>query len=128
MMKKISFVIFSVLVFAISGCKAAICPEDSVKYVESVNLMPLNTNEPQSQKESIQIGNKEIEFDRVIHGPICNDTWKGTVYVACDVQVVKWLDTPKFLDGCNLTIEPDTVVYVALHNDAPYYKGCTECH
>jgi len=26
-----------------------------------------------------------------------------------------------------LNIAPNTVVYVAAHNDAPYYKGCS-CH
>lgn len=127
-MKKISLVIFVVLVFSMSGCKAAICPESSVDYVESALLMPQISSETQSQRVSIQIGKKEIMFDQVIHGPICNNTWKGTVYVACDVQVVKWQDTPNFLDGCNLVVEPDTVVYVASHNNAPYYKGCNECH
>jgi len=34
---------------------------------------------------------------------------------------------PLFLKGCKLNIDPNTVVYVAAHNDAPYYKGCS-CH
>ena len=69
-----------------------------------------------------------IEFDRVIHGPLCNDTWEGVVYVGCDVQVAKWEGKPKFLEGCSLKIDPGAVIYVAAHNNAPYYKGCDECH
>lgn len=70
------------------------------------------------------------EVDRVIHGPICNDTWRGIIYVACDVQVSEWDEEqgPFFLDYCDLTIEPGTIVYVAAHNDTAYFKGCSVCH
>jgi hypothetical protein len=27
-----------------------------------------------------------------------------------------------------LEIKPDTVVYVAAHNNSAYYKGCISCH
>lgn len=63
--------------------------------------------------------------------PLCNDVWSGTVYVGCDARVAQAaLDeesNPLFLKGCDLDIAPNTVVYVAAHNDAPYYKGCS-CH
>ena len=36
-------------------------------------------------------------------------------------------DNPLFLKGCDLHIEPNTIVYVADHNDQPFYKGCS-CH
>jgi len=49
------------------------------------------------------------------------------VYVTCDVQVLEWKDRPTFLEDCDLVIEPGTVVYVAAHNDAAYYNGCS-CH
>ncbi|MEJ2563670.1 MAG: hypothetical protein P8Z42_13435, partial [Anaerolineales bacterium] len=77
-----------------------------------------------------EIGGKTVEVDRVIHGPLCNDTWRGTIYVACDVQVAEWDEEqgPFFLDNCDLTIDPGTVVYVAAHNDTAYYKGCAVCH
>ena len=45
--------------------------------------------------------------------------WRGTVYVACNVQVYPWEELPTFLKDCDLEIEPDTVVYVAYHNDPP---------
>ncbi len=73
------------------------------------------------------IGGKEIQVDKVVSGPLCNDTWRGTVYVTCDVQVYAWEETPTFLKDCNLQVEPDTVVYVADHNDTAYYNGCS-CH
>jgi hypothetical protein len=75
----------------------------------------------------IEIGGKKIAVDKVVEGPLCHDTWRGTVYVTCNVQVRMWEKQPDFLKGCNLTIEPDTVVYVAAHNDAAYYNGCS-CH
>jgi len=65
--------------------------------------------------------------DRVVEGPLCNDAWSGTVYVTCNIQVFEWKDQPTFLRGCNLAIAPGTVIYVAYHNDAPYYNGCA-CH
>jgi hypothetical protein len=49
------------------------------------------------------------------------------VYVTCDVEVLPWEAQPTFLKGCDLSIEPDTIVYVADHYDAPYYNGCS-CH
>lgn len=66
-------------------------------------------------------------MDKVIEGPLCNDTWNGTVYVTCNVQVYAWEEHPTFLKNCDLKIEPGTVVYVAYHNDTAYYNGCS-CH
>lgn len=73
------------------------------------------------------IGGKEILVDQIVSGPLCNGEWSGVVYVTCDVQVYPWEETPTFLKDCNLQIEPDTVVYVADHNDTAYYNGCS-CH
>lgn len=74
-----------------------------------------------------EIKGKKIAVDKVVEGPLCHDVWRGTVYVTCNVQVRAWEKRPNFLEGCNLTIEPGTVVYVAAHNDAAYYNGCS-CH
>ncbi len=65
--------------------------------------------------------------DRVVEGPLCDDHWQGTVYVGCGVQVKEWSEKPLFLKDCDLTIEPGSVVYVADHNNAAYYNGCS-CH
>jgi hypothetical protein len=63
----------------------------------------------------------------VVTGPLCKGDWRGTIYVGCDVQVMGWEETPLFLKDCDLSIQPGTVVYVAYHNDAAYYNGCS-CH
>jgi hypothetical protein len=76
---------------------------------------------------AMKLGGRTISVDKVVEGPLCNDTWSGIVYVSCNVQVYPWVDQPTFLKGCNLSIAPGTVVYVAYHNDAAYYNGCS-CH
>ena len=73
------------------------------------------------------LGGKSLAVDKIVTGPLCNDTWSGTVYVGCNVEVYPWEKSPDFLKNCNLTIQPGTVVYVADHNDTAYYKGCS-CH
>jgi len=75
----------------------------------------------------VEINGKMTTVNKVVAGPLCHGSWKGIVYVACDVQVFKWEGEPLFLKSCNLSIEPGTVVYVAYHNDAAYYNGCS-CH
>ena len=75
----------------------------------------------------VEIGGRTIAVDQIISGPICNGAWSGAVYVTCDVQVLPWEGQPTFLEDCELSIAPDTVVYVAYHSDAPYYNGCS-CH
>jgi hypothetical protein len=73
----------------------------------------------------MEIGGRTINVDKVVEGPLCNDTWSGTVYVTCNVQVYQWEEQPTFLKNCNLTIAPETVVYVAYHRDTAYYNGCS---
>jgi hypothetical protein len=75
----------------------------------------------------MKIRGKDIRVNKVVEGPLCNDTWSGTVYVTCNVLVYPWDKHPTFLKDCNLSIEPGTVVYVASHNSTAYYNGCS-CH
>ena len=79
----------------------------------------------------VEIKGKVTQVDMLVDYPICNDNWSGIVYVNCEAQVADAelddRDNPLFFKGCDLTIEPNTVVYVAAHNDAAYYKGCS-CH
>jgi len=63
-----------------------------------------------------------MSVDNVIQGPLCDGKWDGTVYISCDLQIYEWEEDPTFLQNCELTIEPGTIVYVATHNDVPYYK------
>jgi hypothetical protein len=87
----------------------------------------LPTPAPASGPVEVEIGGKTIQVDKVVSGPLCNDSWSGTVYVTCDVQIYPWQEKPTFMKNCNLNIAPGTVVYVAYHNDTAYYQGCS-CH
>ena len=120
-----------VVLILLSACQADVCPLESVGYVEDASTFPtMDSAVNDSTSTVVQIGSKMVEVDRVIHGPLCNDAWQGTIYVDCDIQVAAWDEEqgPFFLDGCDLTIEPGTVVYVASHNNTAYYKGCAVCH
>jgi hypothetical protein len=93
------------------------------------DLIAMPAPTPPANPLSVEIGGKMMAVDKLVAGPLCNDTWSGSVYVSCNTQVADYQDkeNPLFLKGCALTIEPDTVIYVAAHNDAAYYKGCS-CH
>ena len=107
------------------------CPESTGTPKPTLDLAALiaaaPTPGPTPVPEQVVIGIREITADRVVHGPLCNDLWSGTVYVACDVQVAPWEENPLFFELCQLKIEPGTVVYVAAHQDTAYYNGCS-CH
>lgn len=95
-----------------------VSPEDLHYAAPTADTEPLN----------VEINGKNLSVDKIIEGPLCNDHWSGTIYVGCNVQVYEYLEEdPLFLEKCNLEIEPGTVVYVAYHNNAAYYKGCS-CH
>ena len=112
-----------------------VCPPDEGTPKPALQLVELiqETPDPNPSDTPIQveIRGKLVEVDKVVDYPLCNDDWSGTIYVNCDAQVAEAeLDAdanPLFLRGCNLNIAPNTVVYVAAHNDAAYYKGCS-CH
>ena len=124
----------ALMLLLLSACQADVCPQGSVGYVADPAQLPDLASpadgRPVPTPSLIEMGGKTVEVDRVIHGPLCNDTWSGTIYVACDVQVAEWTEEegPAFLQDCDLTIEPDTIVYVAAHNNAAYYNGCSSCH
>lgn len=122
------------LALLITACQADVCPPDSIVYVDDVASLPdlasVLDGGPTPTPTTMQIGTKTIEVDRVIRGPLCNDRWQGRVYVACELQIAAWTEEAgsNFLEGCDLILEPGTVVYVVAHNNAPYYKGCSACH
>lgn len=127
-MKRLLFLVLAFVMLGLTACKPDVCPEGSITYLDDASMFPTEEELVKVGPEDVQIGSRTITFDRVVHGPVCNDTWTGKVYVACDITLQKWEEKPKFLEGCNLVVDPDTVVYVAAHNNAPYYKGCKECH
>lgn len=130
-MKFSYFVCLILAGFLLTACSTqSTCPEGSITYLDDVSLFPPDSSAGQSfSKVEMEIRNKTITFDRVVSGPVCNDTWEGTVYVGCDIQVLAWDIKPFFFtNGCNLEVKPNAVIYVAAHNNAAYYKGCVSCH
>jgi hypothetical protein len=126
------FILAGIAMVVLSGCQAkpsACTAQTGTPNYLTVPSDQLPTSVPASNTfpVAVEIAGKTILVDRVIDGPLCNDTWSGTVYVTCKFQVYPWVDQPTFLKGCNLSIAPGTVVYVAYHNDAAYYNGCS-CH
>jgi hypothetical protein len=125
------------LAFALSGCESQriTCPPDEGTPQSAPQLADLLDSPPPASTPSepvpVVIGGRKIVVDKVVDYPLCNDDWSGTVYVSCDAQVAEAEEdaesAPLFLKGCNLNISPNTVVYVAAHNDTPYYNGCS-CH
>jgi hypothetical protein len=135
--RKLFLFIFTLLIFFLSGCERnnTVCHQDEETPQPALQLADLLEAPPPIPDSAtplrVEIQGKLMEVDKVVDYPLCNDNWSGTVYVSCEVRVAETeLDVdanPLFLKGCNLNIEPNTVVYVAAHNDAAYYKGCS-CH
>ena len=134
---KLFMSIFILLTFILFGCErnSTVCPQDEGSPQPALQLADLLAAQPPITNSAapiqVEIQGKVIEVDKVVDYPLCYDNWSGTVYVSCEAQVAEAeLDAnenPLFLEGCNLKIEPSTVVYVAAHNDAAYYNGCS-CH
>jgi hypothetical protein len=116
--------------FLLVGCQQStpVCPPftQTPQYL-TIPPEQLPTPTPISGVRSVLIGRNEMNVDKVVEGALCNDRWSGTVYVSCNVQVYPWTEDPIFLKDCQLDIEPQTVVYVAYHNNTAYYNGCS-CH
>jgi hypothetical protein len=127
-----AFFLWALLCLAATACQPRnpVCPPNSTTYQGSSTqfptLIPENFAVP-SSPSLVEIGGKKVAVDEIIHGPLCNAAWHGTIYVACDVQVAQWENEPTFLKDCNFSLEPGTTVYVAAHNNAAYYNGCS-CH
>ena len=134
---KLLFFIIMLVSFFLSACSRTntVCPLDDETPQPALQLADLIDMPPVQPKSAgpiqVEIRGKLMEIDKLVDYPLCNDIWSGTVYVSCDAQVAEAeLDAdanPLFLKDCNLEIEPNTIVYVAAHNDAAYYKGCS-CH
>jgi hypothetical protein len=104
-------------------------PESSLSLRALIALTPVpsSLNPP----IEVEVNGKIVKVDKLVDYPLCNDNWSGVVYVGCEAQIAKAdFDSegnPLFLYGCDLNIEPGSIVYVAAHNDAAFYKGCS-CH
>ena len=132
MLKIFRISLFAFILLLLAACETKpVCPTgtETPEYLSPLDLEALSSSAPENSSSPIEveISGRMMTVDKVVTGPLCNDNWKGIVYVACDVRVFKWEEKPLFLKTCNLSIEPGTVVYVAYHNDAAYYNGCS-CH
>jgi hypothetical protein len=131
------FLLTVLLTFLLAACSRTntVCPSDEGAPLPGPSLADLIIASPPVSKLSVpiqvEVQGKMVEVDKVVDYPLCNDDWSGRVYVSCDARVAEAeLDedaNPLFLKGCNLNIALNTVVYVAAHNDAAFYKGCS-CH
>jgi hypothetical protein len=111
------------LTFSLAACSRTntVCSPGEGTPLPALQLVDLIEAPPPAPASlgpiQVEIGGKLMEVDKV--------------YVGCDARVAEAeLDAdanPLFLKGCDLKIAPNTVVYVAAHNDAAYYKGCS-CH
>jgi hypothetical protein len=129
-MKPLISILLGILALLLAGCASStpVCPP-LTGTPEYLSLLPdqLPTPTPSAGRYTAEIGGHQLLVDKIVQGALCNDYWSGTVYVACDVKVYPWTEEPLFLKNCQLNIDPNTVVYVAYHNNATYYKGCS-CH
>jgi len=119
------------ILLSLSACQPSepVCPEESITYLDRATpFETIAVQSPPTEAKTIDINGKPIAFDQVIHGQLCNNHLSGTVYVDCDVVVYKWEKASNFLDGCDFTVEPGSVIYVASHNNTAYYQGCLSCH
>lgn len=122
-----SLVLLAVL---LAGCArtSAVCDTDPPNApVELRQMLDLDTSQAGLAPFEIEIGNQIVRVDHLVHGPVCDVDWNGTVYVDCDVEVAEWDEKPFFFEGCDVNITEDAVIYVAYHNDEAYYNGCS-CH
>jgi hypothetical protein len=110
--------------FILAACGSS-CPPEIVTYLDPPYAPEDSGILPQSTV--MEIKGKEILFDEIITGPVCNDTWRGTIYVTCEIQIPSWEKDPFFFQDCELEIEDDAVVYVEAHRNKAYDKGCS-CH
>lgn len=125
---------FSCVVLMLSACGAQ-CPEGTITYLNDLpgeraaahQSPPTHTSGAASVGVRTLLGRKTIDVDEVIRGNICNDTWTGTVYVTCAIEIPAWEQNPFFLQDCPVTIEPNSTVYVEAHRDKAYREGCS-CH
>ena len=126
--------LFCVLVLLVTSCSAQ-CPDETLSYMSNWETSPISSVEDSAASGStsrevrtlLGLLRKPVDFDQIVEGNICGDTWRGTVYVTCNISIPAWETNPFFLEECPVSIESGSVVYVEAHRDKAYYEGCS-CH
>ena len=118
-------------VLLLSACLATPPPELLVTRTLHQSIAPaemaIQDADPSATPSMVEIEGRTISVDKVVQGMLCDDEWRGTIYVTEDIQVNPWVDEPTFLRECSLVVDPGTIVYVAAHPAEVFYRGCT-CH
>lgn len=129
-MKNKTLIIITLLsIFLLSACMDArsLCVPGEIQYRERSHPFPaLEDQTPAPQQ--VEIKGKMLNFDHVVSGQLCNNHLEGIVYVGCEIEIYEWENASNFLDQCDFTVAPNTIIYVAAHNNTAYYKGCNSCH
>jgi len=73
-MKILARIIWIVVILILTACNNASCPEGTVTYLTPP--YPLENRDAANQSQLVEIKGKEVLVDRVITGPVCNDTWE----------------------------------------------------
>lgn len=129
-MKNKTLILFTFLfIILLSACMDArsLCSPGMITYRKRNNPFPIPT-ENRLNPQQIEVKKKMIDFDHVVTGQLCNNHLEGMVYIGCDIEIYAWEEKSNFLDDCDFTVEPNTIIYVAAHNNTAYYKGCDSCH
>lgn len=122
--------IFVVCSLIVSACdrQKTVCSEENIGYIEDIATFPaLEEFKPGAEPTSVEINGKMKLVDHIVEGPVCNENWRDTVYVGCDIQIAAWEEAPRFFEACDFTVEPGSTIIVAHHNNEPFYRGCS-CH
>jgi hypothetical protein len=100
-MKYLASLFILLLLMLIAACQPAepACPADSIAYLTDISSSQNVTSHgiPKIETQLVEIKGRDIEVDRVIRGTLCNDSWSGTVYVPCEIQILEWEENPNFL-------------------------------
>jgi len=63
-----------------------VCPENSITYATDLSSLLTLSDSPEVAATPgptlVEIKGKVMKVDQVVHGPVCNVQWAGTVYVA----------------------------------------------
>lgn len=129
-MKSKFILILIILSFVLlSGCMDArsFCEPGMIKHRDRSEPFPELSNQTLNPQQ-VEIRGKPLDFDHVVSGQLCNNELKGKVYIGCDIEIYSWDTKSTFLDDCDFNVASGSIIYVAAHNNTPYYKGCDSCH
>ena len=98
------FVFAFVLLLFLSACQST-TPDSSTTGCPTVtgtparleippDALPTLTPGPLPTPVLMKIRGKDVQINKAVEGPLCNDIWSGTVYVTCNVQVYPWEEAP----------------------------------